>query len=388
VRHVWSKWSRSLFVVPLLALGLGACSTAGSALDSTVLKIGDFRYTRGELEKAIKKELGKDGAKSSNGTYDVAVVSRVLSGVVEGQLPIPPTAAGASEAVNRQLRDEYNVAVSALFDKELKARKLKPAPRTAEIEQASEGNVDPGQWAVSTAAERDRIITVNQQIKGLIDGATAAQGTPEQYYKAHANDFSQVCASHILVKTQGEADKVRARITGGEDFAKVAKETSQDPGSGAQGGDLGCADPGQYAEEFANATRTLPLNELSQPVKTQFGFHIIVVKERKTLALADALPQIQPKLQQAASTELQTTLGPKLEKIDKVFSARQQELLAKAAAATAGNDKKRGELLRKRAAKIHLDARYGTVGPDGAIVAPGPVATAVTTPEPPVVPQQ
>jgi len=84
----------------------------------------------------------------------------------------------------------------------------------------------------------------------------------------------QVHCAHILVKTQQEAADVLARINRGESFAKIASEKSMCP-SGKRGGDLGTFGRGRMAREFELASFALDKGKVSQPVKTQFGWHII-----------------------------------------------------------------------------------------------------------------
>jgi len=92
----------------------------------------------------------------------------------------------------------------------------------------------------------------------------------------------QVHARHILVKTEAEAKQVLARLRAGEDFAKVAQEVSTDTGSSAQGGDLGWVGRGVMVAPFELAAFSLGVGELSEPVRSQFGFHIIQVLEKGT----------------------------------------------------------------------------------------------------------
>jgi foldase protein PrsA len=93
-------------------------------------------------------------------------------------------------------------------------------------------------------------------------------------------EATQVCASHILVETEEEALAVADRLDGGEDFAVVAAEVSIDTGSGAAGGSLGCDTPATYVAEFADATMTATIGEVTEPVETEFGFHLILVEDR------------------------------------------------------------------------------------------------------------
>lgn len=104
------------------------------------------------------------------------------------------------------------------------------------------------------------------------------------YQKQIANLAEQRRAAHILIETGAESgddeakakiDEIAARVKGGEDFAAVAKEASQDPGSANEGGDLGFAGPGVYDPAFEEALYALKEGEVSAPVRSEFGWHII-----------------------------------------------------------------------------------------------------------------
>lgn len=106
----------------------------------------------------------------------------------------------------------------------------------------------------------------------------------------------QVHARHILLKTNELEDdstvklrleKIRERILGGEDFAAIASVTSQDTGSTVQGGDLGWAGPGTFVPEFEKTLASLKENEISEPFKTQFGWHIVQLLGRRTQDVSD-----------------------------------------------------------------------------------------------------
>jgi peptidyl-prolyl cis-trans isomerase C len=84
-----------------------------------------------------------------------------------------------------------------------------------------------------------------------------------------------VGASHIMVKTEAEAEAIRKELADGKDFAELAKAKSQDTGSADKGGDLGMLSQGQAVPEFEAAAFALKEGELSSVVKTQYGFHII-----------------------------------------------------------------------------------------------------------------
>jgi len=102
--------------------------------------------------------------------------------------------------------------------------------------------------------------------------------TQEEVDGAIAEAEALYCASHLLVATEAEATDALARIEGGEEFAAVAAEVSTDTGSGAQGGDLGCSPPDRFVAEFADALTTAEVDVPTDPIESEFGFHIILLR--------------------------------------------------------------------------------------------------------------
>ena len=138
------------------------------------------------------------------------------------------------------------------------------------------------------------------------DAAKAQKPEPE----AHA--------SHILVETEEQAKAVIARLKAGEDFAKVAKEVSKDPGS--EGGDLGWFTKDRMVPEFADAAFAMEPGQLSAPVKSQFGWHVIRLDEKRTRpfpAFEAVKDQVARYVVQKAQADLITGLR-KDAKIDKM----------------------------------------------------------------------
>jgi peptidyl-prolyl cis-trans isomerase C len=131
----------------------------------------------------------------------------------------------------------------------------------------------------------------------------------------------EVSARHILVETEDEAKKILADLKKGADFLAIAKEKSKDPGSKENGGDLGFFGKEQMVPEFANAAFKLDKGQLSEPVKSQFGWHIIRVddKRKKQAPTFDQVKdQIQTFVQRRAQAEMITKLreSAKIERLD------------------------------------------------------------------------
>jgi peptidyl-prolyl cis-trans isomerase C len=106
----------------------------------------------------------------------------------------------------------------------------------------------------------------------------------KDYYDKHKEEFtttSQIRASHILVKTEAKANEVLARLKKGEKFEEIARKESLDAKSAANGGDIGYFSRGMLVPEFERAAASLKVGELSAPVKTPYGYHIIKVTDKK-----------------------------------------------------------------------------------------------------------
>ena len=126
--------------------------------------------------------------------------------------------------------------------------------------------------------------------KDVMAKAKVSDSEVKDYYDKHKEEFApttQIKASHILVKTEDEAKKVLERLKKGEKFADIAKAVSIDKGSAINGGDLGYFSKGQMVPEFERAAASLKVGEVSIPVKTQYGYHIIKVTDKKKGAIIE-----------------------------------------------------------------------------------------------------
>jgi peptidyl-prolyl cis-trans isomerase C len=135
----------------------------------------------------------------------------------------------------------------------------------------------------------------------------------------------EVHARHILVPTEDEAKAIVAQLKGGADFATLAKEKSKDPGA-AEGGDLGYFTKDQMVPEFADVAFKLDKGQISDPVKTQFGWHVIKVEDKRvkpTPTFEQVKPQIENYVAHRAQAEMVENLRKtaKIERLDKPVAA-------------------------------------------------------------------
>jgi foldase protein PrsA len=105
--------------------------------------------------------------------------------------------------------------------------------------------------------------------------------------KDSLGEAEQVKASHILVEDEETAKEIKQKLGDGADFAELAKEYSTDEGSKENGGELGFFPRGTMVTEFEDVAFSLPINEISEPVKSDYGYHIIKVEEKKEAKEAD-----------------------------------------------------------------------------------------------------
>lgn len=138
-------------------------------------------------------------------------------------------------------------------------------------------------------------------IRGVLDLIQITEDEMKSFYEENKASYvkpEEVTASHILVDTEEEAIKVASELDGGKSFEIAAAEYSKCP-SNENSGDLGAFGRGQMVPEFENAAFSMSIGEVSQPVQTQFGFHIIKVtakSESGTLSFEEVKPQLQQQL--------------------------------------------------------------------------------------------
>ncbi|MES2916615.1 MAG: peptidylprolyl isomerase [Pseudomonadota bacterium] len=169
--------------------------------------------------------------------------------------------------------------------------------------------------ALATLDNDKRGLVSGIAIEGIVKEAVtdaALQAAYDARFK-DAKPQTEYNAAHILVATQEEADKLKADLAGGADFAELAKANSTDTGSGAKGGDLGWFGLGMMVKPFEDAVVAAKVGEVTGPVQSEFGFHLILVKETR-VADKPTLDQMRDEL--AAEVE-NTAINAKIEELTK-----------------------------------------------------------------------
>jgi parvulin-like peptidyl-prolyl isomerase len=249
-----------------------AAPESNLAPDTVVLTIGNQQMTRAQFEVLLM-------ALAQNGR--------------------PATSA----AQKRQVAEQY--AELETMAQEARKRKLDESPEVKQM----------------MAIQSDSFLA-NTLAKKLSDDTHFTELDLRSYYNGNKGEFEEAQGSHILIRYKGsavplkpnqkdltdaealaKAQDIRKQILAGADFATLAKAESDDAGSGAKGGDLGKFKHGQMVPAFDQAAFSLPIGELSEPVKTQFGYHIIKITARNAKTFDEAKPQIEKELKPKLAKE-------------------------------------------------------------------------------------
>jgi peptidyl-prolyl cis-trans isomerase C len=184
---------------------------------------------------------------------------------------------------------------------------------------AKDGLEDSPSYKARIAQVRTQLL-VAEFVKTKVEGSVTPEMVKARYDKDAAgfNPPEEFHARHVLVKTEDEAKAVLADLAKGGDFAKIAEEKSQDPGSAKQGGDLGWFAAGDMVPDFEKAVAALKPGETTKaPVQTQFGFHVIKLEEKRKQPLP-SLDDVKDQVRQAVVGDVFTQKLDALKKAAKI----------------------------------------------------------------------
>ncbi len=238
------------------AVGLSASLflSACSAEDKTVVSTSGYKVTKGELDAKLEA---------------MPVASQVLHSMVQQDLVF-------------QYAKDHNIQV-AESDIDAKIADIKNRLSDQQLEQALK------QQGMTQQDLRD-LMREQIIVKDAVDQNLHVSDAQLQDYlnKNHAllDQPKQVRARHILVSTLAQAQMIEGKIKSGGDFAALAKQYSSDPGTKDKGGELGFFTQGAMVKEFSDAAFSMKPGQISQPVHSPYGYHIIQVEEIKPAQVA------------------------------------------------------------------------------------------------------
>ena len=282
--------SALMFVAAQTATNSGGAASAPAQAakpanpNAVVLKLGSKTVSVSEFEKRFNIAL-RALAAQQGAPLDAATLSQFAS--------LRPSFLDqfATQEVLLQEAQKRGIEVTkAEVDKEFEAAKTSAG---ANFQQAL--NAAGYQ---NEAELRDYIresLTLRRVVDQLRSNIKVSDQAVRTFYDNNKSQFSQpaqVCAQHILVADKAKADQLYQQLQNGGDFAKLAAANSIDPGSKDKGGDLGCLNKGQTVPEFEAAAFAAKVGEITQPVKSQFGYHIIKVN-KKNPATTTPFAQVQ-----------------------------------------------------------------------------------------------
>lgn len=285
-----------------------AAIVAGDRLSESQLDEELEAIAGNEIYRAQLEQQGNTITGSGKGTFDTAFVARVLTRQI------------LLELVHQEFEER---------DLEISAAERDVAEEEV-VQQVGGREIFQG----FTEAYQMTLIRRQAEVAGLQE-AMAEKPIDDAAIRAHYEEnkeqlFSETCVSHILFAPQpagerpdlpadadasaliAEADRAKSRLAAGEPFEEVAAELSKDQ-SGQAGGSLGCVGPGNFVPEFEQAMEQLEPGEVSDPVRTQFGIHLIKVTERRVKPLEEVEEEVRQALLSEAQGEFQTWLLGALE---------------------------------------------------------------------------
>lgn len=302
-----SKFVLLASAVASLALAASACSTVSP--DAATVN-GDS-INRSTFDDQLETYAANDAF--------LARVSQAGQGAVEGNGEGTVSADFARQVLQREI-------VLLVVQQENAAR---GATVTPEIEAAAREDVI-AQFGLEAfeafpRSFQDTLVDQNAQVfllRAHVAGNALDDAALLAAFDEDPSQFAEVCAAHILVETKAEAEAVAARLDNGEDFATVAAEVSTDTGSAANGGNLGCVARGVTVPEFEDALFATPEGEISDPVETEFGFHIIEVLQHNAPTFDAAKPLVLQKVLADSNEGFNDVLNDKLAEADVSIDAR------------------------------------------------------------------
>jgi len=286
-----ARLARSLAVLLAIVGFVAACSSDADPAPEGGAVVFDFSGDAAQVDgRAVPATV----------ITDVLAVLAAAPAVLEqlyqtDELNQPGTTQPRADIVAGVLSTEISVR---LIDAEMQRRGLTPddgarSVATSQV-QAYFGTALDGQPAFRQQLI-DRYATYVTLDQSLI-GPGPDEATLRAAFEADKAAFDLACARHILVASADKAQAIRTQLLAGADFAALAAAESTDTGSARNGGDLGCQPRGVYVEAFEKAIWDGPVGTVQEPVKTEFGYHLILVSRRGSRTFDEARSDVADSL--------------------------------------------------------------------------------------------
>ena len=250
----------------------------------------------------------------------MAVILGIFSLSACGNTAIVKTKAGniTQDDLYKELKSQYgnqvvqNMVYKKLLQSKYTVTKKDIDNKISEVEASLGGAAQLqqalAQQGMTMTQFRDNVETQLLLFKAQTKGVKVTDKELQDYFNKNKSQYVQVKARHILVDKKSTADSIEKQLKSGTDFATLAKKYSTDTGSKDQGGELGWVKKGQMVPEFETALFKLKKGEISQPVKSQYGYHIIQAEDVKD-SLADFKSQIKDAVLQSKAKNQQLVIN-------------------------------------------------------------------------------
>lgn len=312
----------ALFIVALVLPAACGTDGGGGLIANAAATVGDRKITVDEVEVELRnfEKTGQFDQLTSQQDHD-----EVRRQFQQGYL---------SQIVRRYVLEieaaERDLEVSDAEIAEAIDQIMADFPNEAEFQKAlDQQGLTAGQL---NDLVRDQIVEdkLRQEIASDLD---PDQDELQSFYDRNMADYQETRASHILVAKKGLASRLSTQLQDAKSskleplFASLARRSSDDPGSAKKGGDLGFFAPGELVPEFQEAADSLDIGEVSGPVQSQFGFHVIRVTDRRVKPFDEVRDQIAQELTGSESEEaFQTFITKAYEDADVRVNPRFGEL--------------------------------------------------------------
>ncbi|EOR26652.1 peptidylprolyl isomerase [Clostridium sartagoforme AAU1] len=277
--------------------------TPESIKNTVVAKVGDVKITKGDVDEIadpyLKQYYGEDYASNTQLSDAIKEMrTQALNLLVEEKIILKK----AEELGVTPTQEEIDEEVQKYIDS-MKTNYGGDEGFNSALESAGM-TLDEFKTNVTSSMKSQLATTkVTEEIFKDVSITDEEIGT---YYEENKEGFSEANVSHILISDETKAKEVRERAVNGEDFATLAKELSEDTGTKEAGGSLGVVkyNSTQYVQEFMDGLKALKEGEISEPVKSQFGYHIIKATDVKNKTLEESKDTIKTTLENEKKNEV------------------------------------------------------------------------------------